>query len=352
MDSARPRSLGPRSLVAVTACWGVFLLLDRLLSGRWWFWLIPDLAPPLLFLAVPVLLLALAVVTRPSRRWLVPVVVALLLAGLPRTGLNPAALLPGRDRAPGPAFTVFSWNTEYWDTTDDPDAFYRYLRSRDADVYLLQEYLAWVQETPTRIDRLDRIRQEFPGYRVAVLGELVTLSRFPVLATPAVGAALPADTPWEVTFARKKVLRTDVDVHGRAVSLYNVHIPVQVDTRQSVFGGDFYRTVRAADAARREQYTALESDAAANHHPLLIAGDFNTTPAMGDLSGLRARFRDARSASGDLYPGSWGGLLGSDLWRLDWAFTDRRVAVERYSFADQRGMSDHRGQQLRVALRP
>ncbi|MGV9264037.1 endonuclease/exonuclease/phosphatase family protein [Kitasatospora sp. NPDC003701] len=352
MDSARPRSFGPRLLVAVTACWGVFLLLDLLLSGRWWFWLIPDLAPPLLFLAVPVLLLALAAVTRRLRRWLVPVVVVLLLAGLPRTGLNASALLPGRDHAPGPAFTVFSWNTEYWDTTDDPDAFYRYLRSEDADVYLLQEYLAWVREVPTPIDRLDRIRREFPGYQVVVLGELVTLSRFPVLAVPPVGAALPAGAPWEATFAAKKVLRTDVDVHGRAVSLYNVHIPVQVDTRQSLLGGDFYRTVRTADAARREQYAALEGDAAGNTRPLLIAGDFNTTPAMGDLRGLRSRFHDAWSASGDLYPGSWGGVLGSDLWRLDWAFTDRRLAVERYAFADQRGMSDHRGQELRVALRP
>ncbi|MFJ9952674.1 endonuclease/exonuclease/phosphatase family protein [Kitasatospora sp. NPDC091207] len=351
MDSARPRSFGPRLLVAVTALWGLFLLLDLLLSGRWWFWLIPDLAPPLFFLAVPVLLLTLAAVTRRLRRWLVPAVVVLLLAGLPRTGLNVSALLPDRDHASGPAFTVFAWNTEYWDTTDDPDAFYRYLRSEDADVYLLQEYLAWVREVPTPIDRLDRIRREFPGYQVVVLGELVTLSRLPVLASPPVGAALPADAPWQATFAGKKVLRTDVDVHGQAVSLYNVHIPVQVDTRQSVFGGDFYRTVRAADAARREQYAALEGDSAGNTHPLLIAGDFNTTPAMGDLRGLRSRFDDAWSASGALYPGSWGGVLGSDLWRLDWAFTDHRLAVRRYALADQQGLSDHRGQQLRVALR-
>ncbi|MFB7469523.1 endonuclease/exonuclease/phosphatase family protein [Kitasatospora sp. NPDC056184] len=354
--SPRPRpSVGPRLLAGATGLWAVFLLADFLASGRWWFWLIPGLAPPLLFLAVPVTLLALVwtVPGPPLRRWLVPTVLALLVAGLPRTGLNWSALLPGSGpSAAGPALSVFSWNTEYWDTTDDPDAFYRFLRSRDADVYLLQEYLAWVRETHTEIDELDRIHREFPGYQVVVAGELVTLSRYPVLATPPVGPAPAPDAPWAETFTRRKVLRTDLDVNGRTVSFYNVHIPVQVDTRESVFGGAFYRVVREADAARREQFTALERDAAANPHPLLIAGDFNTSPAMGDLDPLRARFDDARSASGELYPGSWGSALGADWWRLDWAFTSRAVAVRRYAFVDDRGMSDHRGQDLRISLRP
>ncbi|MER5352666.1 endonuclease/exonuclease/phosphatase family protein [Kitasatospora sp. NPDC002551] len=356
-DSVSPRpwrSTGPRLLAGAVGLWAVFLLLDFLAGGRWWFWLIPGLAPPLLFLAVPVALLAVACTApaAPVRRWLVPAVVALLLAGLPRTGLNWSALLPGSAPAgAGPALSVFSWNTEYWDTTDDPEAFYRFLRARDADVYLLQEYLAWVRETHTEVRELDRIRREFPGHQVVVTGELVTLSRFPVLATPPVGPAVAPDAPWEETFTRRKVLRTDLDVHGRTVSFYNVHVPVQVDTRESVFGGGFYRVVREADAARREQFTALERDAAANPNPLLIAGDFNTSPAMADLDPLRARFDDARSASGDLYPGSWGGVLGADWWRLDWAFTNHAVAVRHYAFVDDLGMSDHRGQDLRISLR-
>ncbi|WP_380283384.1 endonuclease/exonuclease/phosphatase family protein [Kitasatospora purpeofusca] len=354
--SPRPRSAaGPRLLAGATGLWAAFLLADFLASGRWWFWLIPGLVPPLLFLAVPVALLAL-VWTVPGprvRRWLVPAVLALLVAGMPRTGLNWSALTPGSGpSAAGPELSVFSWNTEYWDTTDDPDAFYRFLRSRDADVYLLQEYLAWVRGTHTEIDELDRIHREFPGYQVAVTGELVTLSRYPVLAAPPVGPAPAPDAPWAETFTRHKALRTDLDVNGRTVSFYNVHIPVQVDTRESVFGGAFYRVVREADAARREQFTALERDAAANPNPLLIAGDFNTSPAMADLDPLRARFDDARSASGDLYPGSWGGVLGTDWWRLDWAFTSHAVAVQRYAFVGAQGMSDHRAQDLRISLRP
>ncbi|MFB6887758.1 endonuclease/exonuclease/phosphatase family protein [Kitasatospora sp. NPDC056327] len=341
--------------VGAAALWAVFLVLDLVANGRWWFWLIPTLAPPLLFLAVPVTLLALArtVPGRSVRRWLLPAVLALLVAGLPRAGLNWSALVPGSAASPaGPALTVFSWNTEYWDTTDDPDTFYRFLRDRDADVYLLQEYMAWAGGTHTEIDGLDRIRREFPDHEVVVAGELVTLSRFPVLAAPPVGAAPAADAPWAEVFDRRKVLRTDLDLHGRTVSFYNVHIPVQVDTERSPFGSGFYRVVREADTARREQFTALERDTAANPQPLLIAGDFNTSPAMGDLDRLRSRYADARSASGELYPGSWGGILGTDWWRLDWAFADRRIAVERYTFVDDLGMSDHRGQHLRISLRP
>ncbi|MFF2348778.1 endonuclease/exonuclease/phosphatase family protein [Kitasatospora sp. NPDC058115] len=357
-DSPRFRSSGGSRLSAgLVGLWAVFLLLDFLANGRWWFWLIPALAPPLLFLAVPVALLALVwtVPARAARRWLVPAAVALLVAGLPRAGLNWSALVPGSPAAAapaaGPELSVFSWNTEYWDTTDDPDAFYRFLRSRDADVYLLQEYLEWSHGSHHEVDQLDRIHREFPGYQVVADGELITLSRFPVLAAPPVGPALAPDAPWAERFDRRKVLRTDVDVHGRTVSFYNVHIPVQVEPRESVFDGAFYRVVREADTARREQFTALERDAAANPNPLLIAGDFNTSPAMADLDPLRARFDDARSASGELYPGSWGGVLGTDWWRLDWAFTNRGLAVRRYAFVDDRGLSDHRAQDLRISLR-
>ncbi|MCX4683875.1 endonuclease/exonuclease/phosphatase family protein [Kitasatospora purpeofusca] len=357
-DSVSPRSrhsAGVRLLVAATALWAAFLALDLMANGRWWFWLVPALAPPLLFLAVPVTLLALAW-TLPAagsglRRWLVPTAVLLLVAALPRTGLNWSSLGPGPAAAPaGPGIRVFSWNTEYWDTTDDPDAFYRFLHAQDADVYLLQEYLAWVRGTHTPIDELDRIRREFPGYQVVAAGELVTLSRFPVLATPTVGPAVAADAPWSEVFTRRKVLRTDLDVRGRAVSFYNVHIPVQVDTRESVFGRAFYRVVREADTARREQFAALERDTAANSRPLLVAGDFNTSPAMADLDPLRARLHDARAASGDLYPGSWGGILGADWWRLDWAFTNDGASVDHYAFVDDRGLSDHGGQELRISL--
>ncbi|WP_282694255.1 endonuclease/exonuclease/phosphatase family protein [Streptomyces sp. CC208A] len=354
-----PQTTFPRLLAVAVAGWALLVLPGLLLSGKWWPWLLPDLAPPPLFLAVPPALLTLCPAVRDPvrRRWLAGALVVLLLAGAGRAGVHWGALLPGGGPGPAPAgaVRVFSWNTLYWDTTDDPEEFHRFLRSKDADVYLLQEYLAWVDGTHTEIDRLARLRAAFPGHRVVVRGELVTLSRFPVVAVPPVGRGQAADdrsVPWRERFERNKVLRTDVDVRGRVVSFYNVHIPVQLDIERDWLSRDFYRVVRDTDAVRKEHYAALLADARANPYPLLISGDFNTTPAMGDLDGLRGAFEDAASASSSVLPVSWDSEGPLPLWRLDWTFTGGPLRVHRYALTDPAGLSDHRGQELLVSPAP
>ncbi|MFF3242721.1 endonuclease/exonuclease/phosphatase family protein [Streptomyces sp. NPDC002870] len=343
-----------RVLVTGTALWALFTILNFALSGRWWLWLVPDLAPPLLFLAVPALLLAVAPTARPVRRWLIPVLLLLLMSGAPRAGIHWGALLPGGGQGPSPegALKVFSWNTQYWETSDDSEAFYRYLKAKDADVYLLQEYLAWEHKQPKPIDELARVRREFPDYHIAIQGELVTLSRYPIVARPAVGRAegINTDTPWQQVFERGRVLRTDLNVRGSVVSVYNVHIPVQIDIDRNWLSSGFYHTVRERDAERRDHYAALEQDAAANSNPLLISGDFNTTPAMGDLRALRDTFNDALPASTSVHPGTWNSE-GLALWRLDWVFTNDRLRVHSYEFEDPAGLSDHRGQDVVVSLK-
>ncbi|PCG86415.1 Tat pathway signal protein [Streptomyces sp. WZ.A104] len=354
VPATRGRRRATGLLIGTTAAWALFLGLGQALSGRWWLWLLPDLAPPPAFVAVPALLIVLsgAVATRRARRWLLPVLAVLLAAGVGRAGLHWGALVPGGGPGPAPAgaLKVFSWNTLYWDTTDDPAAFHRHLRSKDADVYLLQEHLSREDGRHTEIDRLDRLRAEFPGYHLVARGELVTLSRYPVVAAPEVGPGRPPgpSSSWRERFEWHKVLRTDVDVAGTVVSFYNVHIPVQLDIERSWLSPGFYRVVRDTDAVRKEHYAALLRDARANPHPLLISGDFNTTPAMGDLDGLRGEFRDALPAGSSFLPGTWGGE-GLPLWRLDWTFTDERLRVHRYALVSASGLSDHRGQEMLVS---
>ncbi|MGY0070352.1 endonuclease/exonuclease/phosphatase family protein [Streptomyces sp. QTS137] len=353
--SGRGRAAASGALVCLTALWALYSALNLLLGGRWWVWLIPDLVPPVCFVAVPLVLLALAgpAAARRVRRPLTVVLALLLLSGLTRSGVNWAALVPGGGpgRAPADAVKVVSWNTEYWDTTDEPDAFYRYLKAQRADVYLLQEYLAWVDGRPAPIDELDRVRREFPGYHVEVLGEQVTLSRFPVVSRTPVGQGRGAEhgASWREEFEQGKVLRTDLDVRGRPVSFYNVHIPVQLDIERSVLSGGFYGEIRSRDAARRGHYEALLRDVSDNPHPVFVAGDFNTTPAMRDLDGIRNVLRDALPASATVLPGTWNSD-GAGLWRLDWAFTDDLLEVHRYDFDDPRGLSDHQAQRLTVSL--
>ncbi|GAB3800530.1 endonuclease/exonuclease/phosphatase family protein [Micromonospora zhanjiangensis] len=130
------------------------------------------------------------------------------------------------------------------------------------------------------------------------------------------------------------------------VSFYNTHIPVQVSVEPR---SDFVSDTRQRATARAGQFAGLEQDIADNPGPVFLAGDFNTSPAMGDLRPLRRLLTDATPALRSVYPVSWE-LHGLPLWRLDWVFTNQGVRVERYEFSDSQGMSDHQAQRIWVSL--
>jgi endonuclease/exonuclease/phosphatase (EEP) superfamily protein YafD len=364
-DAAEPRwCLYTRLLLLAGTGWLLLVLLQYLLSGHWWAMMVPDLAPPMVFLAVPLLLLAGVPAARLARRRVsrrpAQAVTALALTGLllgyPWSGLNPAALWTGESTAAPGALRVVSFNTLAWGKSTTPDRFYQALKARDADVYLLQEYVWSDQDDANerQIDDMARIRREFPGYQVAVQGELVTLSRYPIVHRPAIGpyraTARAASPDWYQVYRTGKVLRTDVRVRGQVVSLYNVHIPVQVDMRESFLSPAFYRVIHDREAARRAQYRGLLDDIGANHNPLLVAGDFNTTAAMGDLRPLRSQLDDAADHGGSVWPLSWNEQGRLRLWRLDWTFTSAGLNVHRYALTALPEVSDHRLQETVLSV--
>jgi endonuclease/exonuclease/phosphatase family metal-dependent hydrolase len=82
-----------------------------------------------------------------------------------------------------------------------------------------------------------------------------------------------------------------------------------------------------------------------------VAGDFNTTAAMGDLKTLRGMLHDAASASSSVYPVSWNELWNLPLWRLDWAFTQHHVTVDSYALRKMGDrLSDHKAQILELTV--
>ncbi|MEV6521277.1 endonuclease/exonuclease/phosphatase family protein [Longispora sp. NPDC051575] len=355
--TARPRwCLGTRLVVAGTALWSAFLAAHLALDGNWWVWLWPASVPPVLFAAVPVVLLAAAWWARPVRWRLGAVLVLCLALGWPLSGVRPfAPWTAGGSAAPADAVRVFSWNTEYWHQDDDPDAFYRFLRAQRADVYLLQEYLAWdrgdVYGGFSPVDDLDRLRREFPGFHVATRGELLTLSRYPIVAAPAVRpdpAALgDPGAGFADVFGAAKTLRTDLRVGGRVLSVYNVHLAVQLKLDDPT-DARFWVFPRAADRQRRAQLAGLTGDVAGNANPVLVAGDFNTSPAMAGLEELDGRLTDALAASPEAFPATW--PAGAPLWRLDWAFTGNGTRVHGYGFGSPEGLSDHLYQHLVLSV--
>ncbi|WP_344475058.1 endonuclease/exonuclease/phosphatase family protein [Nonomuraea monospora] len=354
-------------LLCAALAWLVFVVLHRVLSGQVWWWQAPELLPPLALAAVPVLLLAAALARARrgavagayrTRRVTVAAALISLTLGAPGSGLNLAWLWHPTTPAPLGAIKLFSWNTWYWDqpatTTlppptgtppQDVTAFYRHLHAQDADVLLLQEYVYFgAGNHPIRVNDLDRLRREFPGHHLATAGEMVTLSRYPIVqqhGIEAKDAHVPPGSSWPA-FHTTKTLRTDLRIAGRTVSVYNTHI-------NSPLGSGALN--RAQHEDREANLRALAADIRANPLPAVLAGDFNASPAMGLLRLVPERMTDATPALRSLYPATWderSALLS--LWRIDWAYTTPEIAVHEYGLVRSDGLSDHSGQRLVLSL--
>ncbi|MEV7225628.1 endonuclease/exonuclease/phosphatase family protein [Polymorphospora sp. NPDC051019] len=340
--------LGTRLVVAGTALWTLFLAAHVLLTGRWWPWLIVESTPPVALVVVPLLLLAVSPLARPVRRWLSPLLAALVVAGLSLGGLHVRVLggEPTGTTPPAPSVKVMAWNTDIWTMDDDPDAFFAYLREQRADVYLLQEYLRW-EDDAVRVDDLARIRAAFPGHEVVVEGELVTISRLPVVATH------PRPVPGEGTdwyWRGNKAQRVDVRFGDAVLSIYNVHLFVPLRRELSPLGREFYDFVRDQYHLRQAELATLRADVAANPNPVVVAGDFNT-PWVGSLVDVGPGLRRHDPAGGSVLASSWPTASYNlpRLWRLDWLLTTDDLDVAGYRFAPNPGFSDHLAQHFVVS---
>jgi endonuclease/exonuclease/phosphatase family metal-dependent hydrolase len=279
-----------------------------------------------------------------------------LLLGAGLSGINPAALGSAPPPAPAGALRIVSFNTTVWNLRDpvapsgstQPDEFFHTLKALHADVYLLQEYKPYDEQTGRSVDP-GQLAREFPGYHIVIRGELVTLSRLPIAATRALPVDPPAGSDWQTDSWEVKTLRTDLRVGERTISVYNAHMLVLLDAI-SPFTAQFWRTRRDWQGRRARQFAALENDVRGNSQPMVVAGDFNTTAAMGDLRGLAGQLHDAAKASRSLYPTSWS-TDWLEAWRVDWAFTSDEVLVHRYDLVDHSTLSDHRLQDFTVSLK-
>lgn len=320
------------------ALWCVFVAVRRGLSGRHWSCLLFDLVPPAVYIAVPVGFLAVTPFATSLWEWAYALTLAALVLGAPRP------VLSRRTPPPEPeTFSVVSWNTLYWHQDKSPEEFYRFLKSLDADVYILQEYMEMRGRTPLQVTDDERLLREFPGYQIVSAGELITISRFPVTS-----AGEPAPEKWHAQYESVKILRTDLRIADTITAIYNVHIPAQIRAFDKPLTRKFYTSLRHRFFARRAQFRLLEENIDARPGPTLVAGDFNSTSAMAEMRGLFRRCRPANGVSRSLYPGSWPAKRFAP-WQLDWIFT-RALTVHDYRLLDPQGLSDHRVQYSVISL--
>ncbi|MGV9320032.1 endonuclease/exonuclease/phosphatase family protein [Streptomyces sp. NPDC003660] len=332
------------ALATCVAGWLLFQVADRLLTYRWWWWATTDVLPPPVHVVIPAGLLGAALTTGGPHLWTAVAGVLALALGMRHSGLAPRVpwtIRRGTGTTRG--VRVVCWNTQHWDESVDTEDFYAFLRGLDADVYLLQEHIynAGVHAPPIPVDFRERLTREFPGHHVLVSGQFVTLSRFPVVATPETGAP-------EVFRAD---LRVDSVPGAPVLSTYNVHLPVHVFL-ENPFRLGLYQEIRERVESRNRQLDQLIDDVRVNECPAVIAGDFNLSRSQGDIARLSAVATDALAANRSLYPVSWHrGNAWLRWWRLDLAFTTRGARAEHYRFRDPQGLSDHAVQELVIDVR-
>ncbi|GAA1858468.1 endonuclease/exonuclease/phosphatase family protein [Myceligenerans crystallogenes] len=347
--SWRPRVSA--TVLALAVLWGTYALAGALLAGRWWVWNGLGLAPPIAHVAVPVLLAAVELAAGARRRRVFAATALALAAGLTQTGLVPYQPAPEPAATAGRDVVVVGWNTFSWEQENDPRGFYDYLRSLDADVYMLQEHqhAAAPDDRPAPLDDLDRVRRELPGYTAVAEGEFLTLSRYPVTASSALA---PDDLPpprtdwpeyWDV-----RALRTDVRVGDRTLSLYNTHAPDLFNVNRSPFQADFYEELADSASRRTSHLGELRDDLRRNPHPVVLTGDLNVQPGSADLRWYDG-LRDAARGGADRYPATF--PAGLALWRLDWMFTSDDVGVLDHDvLPDAAAFSTHRPIRATVRL--
>lgn len=157
------------------------------------------------------------------------------------------------------------------------------IRAADVDVALLQE-----------VDR-DRPRSRFvdmPGalssatdmhvaYGLNVqlgpqrgVSGVVTLSRFPIVHQS------NTRLPYAAGTKQRGLLRTDLDVDGTTVSVFNTHLEP------------------GAHPIRLRQMTAALGRLTASRHPVILGGDLNAAPGSATLGIARSALRDAWLDSG------------------------------------------------------
>jgi endonuclease/exonuclease/phosphatase family metal-dependent hydrolase len=229
--------------------------------------------------------------------------------------------------------TVVTLNTHGGQGPDgfDIDRLASLLRTADVDVALLQEVdrfrgrshhsdMPRVLSARTGMELAYGLNVHLPGRAVS---GTATLSRYPILSQK--NTRLPAAP------GRKPrgVLRTDLDVDGVRVSVFNTHLEHQ-------WGG-----------LRLRQAAALRGPVAATRHPVVLGGDLNATPASPTIAPAREVLFDAWRSAG------FGPGPTAPAWdprrRIDHLYHSRPVRVGSIDVMAPR-VSDHLAVRARFVL--
>ncbi|GHF94994.1 hypothetical protein GCM10017783_03610 [Deinococcus piscis] len=274
-------------------------------------------APPAFLLALWPLLTVATLFQRAAR---LPVLLA-ALAGLGYAGLTLHLPQPPQTGD----LTLLTYNIARG-TQGSAEALAAQIRAQDADIVTLQETNGWDAEfTP-------ELLRQLPGYQAAQTGaggELVTLSRLPILGSREV--LLPETT--------RRFLVTAVQTPQGKLNVVNVHFSTVLVS--GVLKGQVIPTRN-----RRGAQLDILLRETAQMPQVVVAGDFNTPPRGRVYRALSGQFVNAWDAAGQGFGYSFPAQV--PVLRIDHVFA-RGLQPVQAEVLDAGG-SDHRG--LRTVLRP
>ncbi len=323
--------------------WIAALLSFYLLSNRYWLWNFFSFIPPILFYLVSLIFVISVIIyillKNQRRREYFFVFLLTLISLVLSIPLSDISLKFNNNNETG-EFSIFNFNTEFWEDKDDIEGFISFLKSQDADIYHLQEFIAERSinglNEETIEETFNMLKAEFPDYEIVQSSEFITMTRFPIFEY--------------YEFADEKFLRNDIWVGNTIVSFYNVHIPVHIDTKLRDNIGMFFSDMKDRFYWREEVFEYLKQNINDNSRPVIVSGDFNTTSSMRSMNELFKFTNDAKVEAGTPLSASWK-LFGLRLWRIDYVLGNDVIDFKTYKVVDSKSYSDHLAQRVTFKLK-
>ena len=364
------RNTGRILFTMMSGLWFVFMVCHVIFTGKISLWNFFGSLPTVLFGLISLLFLLVELAWKRRSGWGILLASFSLILGITQIDLNVHMNPESKQvsqRQGSTRIKIFNWNTNCWDQHKSKDKFYQFLKKQQADIYILQEYLHgsidWsdpkVDKSKEMVDRSklfricsvvpgfpihylaiddrERLRKEFPGYEIRTDLQFVVISRFPILSSHA-------------DYSEQYAV-TDVNINGRPVRLFNIHILLHIEP-ENPLKPYFYQALHRRFLARQLAFKNLKADISSTKIDYLIAGDFNSTKAMGVMNDLLQTHNDAAQYSTSLFPLTFE-FGGVRWWRFDYELTPKtnsNIRILSYQNLEHYGLSDHNPQSLIVNI--
>lgn len=313
--------------------------LPLLNPGSFWLSGFAALAFPIVFL-VGLLSLPFWWLWRQKKAYFIYLSIALLLCIRPALNTWGLHFSPGENltkEAGSKDFTLMTYNSSsmglqaYKVNQELRSAIFQQVAAASPDILCLQEF--YTNDKPEMSHNIDTLRLigQYP-YHYFTHDQLswdtwhfgiALFSRYPVAAA----ITIPCDSLAQGS--GRSFLQADVVIHQDTVRIFSTQFTSYMLSRDDLRAGQIFSLggkMKATFRRRASQVNQLASLIAASPYPVIVAGDFNDTPASYSYRKAAAGLQDAFLATGL----GWGRTLSylSPTLRIDYILADKHFSIK------------------------